>query len=98
MRGVELAALGEQARHDRGGRHGGDAAERDARLPREPERQRGRRGDKQSRRDLRTAEPEHHAPHRAQLAEAEFEADGKHQEHDAELGEALRLIPVRREA
>ena len=35
---------------------------------------------------LREPESEHRAAHRLQLWQAELEADGKHEEHDAELG------------
>ena len=49
-------------------------------------------------RDLRQPEPEHRAPHRAQLRQAELEPDREHQEHDAELGELARRRVVGHDA
>ena len=46
-------------------------------------------------RDLREPEPEHRAPHRLQLRQAELEADREHQEDDAELGEVADVRAVR---
>ena len=46
--------------------------------------------------DLRAAQAEHHAPHREQLRQAEFEPDREHQEHHAELGEVPCLLAIGR--
>ena len=86
-------ALGEHLRHDRRRAHRQRAAQREPGLPAVAQRSAARpsRGDRRDR-DLREAEPEHRAAHRAQLRQAELEPDREHQEHDAELGEVARRL------
>ena len=98
LRRVELAALREKPRDDGRRRHGGDSAEREPRLPRHSKHERAAHDEDDGGCHLRAAQAEDHAPHRAQLAEAELEADREHEEHHAELGEVLRLFAIREEA
>jgi hypothetical protein len=94
VRAVELAALGEHFRHDRGRRHGDDAAERDPDLPRRAQRERERHREAEAGADLREAQAEHQLAHRLELGEAELQADREHQEHHAQFSEVLGLGAV----
>ncbi len=84
---MELCLLGQHLGNDGRRRHGEDAAKHQARLPA----QAGESGDDNDREDadqyLQPAEAENQAAHGHQLGQREFEADRKHQEHHAELGQ-----------
>ena len=95
VRRAELVALRENLAEDRGRGHREDAAQREPGAPVEAGRRGGGPHERHGRDDLRSAEPEHEAAHRQELGQAEFQADGEHQEHDADLGEMARLLRVR---
>ena len=65
-------------------------AERHPGLPGEAKRPGDSGDNEQGRQNLQSAQPEHDAFHGHKARQGEFEADGEHQEHDAELGKVLR--------
>jgi hypothetical protein len=102
VRGLEFQPLRKHLAHDRRGRHRNGAAQRDAPFPRDVypafERETHHHGDRNGREHLQQAEPEHGAPHGAQLRERKLEADRKHQEHHTEFGEVLRAVRIGNDA
>jgi hypothetical protein len=97
VRRAELHALGQHLRHDRRGAHRKRAAEHHADMPAiAQEVQDDHRADRRDH-HLGKAEPEHGAPHRPQLRQAELEPDGEHEEHHAELAHRARGVVERDE-
>jgi hypothetical protein len=93
---LELEALGEQLDDDRRGRHGQRAAQCERGLPGQRQvrhqvgcQQADAHGRSDRRHDLAESQSEHDAPHRAQLAEREFEPDREHQKDDAEFAQRV---------
>ncbi len=91
---IELNALGENAKDDRGRRHGERAPDREAGLPRRARKRRcgEHRGERE--RDLGQSEAEDRAAQLKKLRQAELEPDREHQEHDAEFREMPSLLGV----
>jgi hypothetical protein len=93
---VEFEAVGQHLGDDGGRRHRHGEAYRDAATPALVIGHRSRQSGAQRGEDhLRRAEAEHQAAHGLQALEAEFEADGEHQEDDAELGKAFHFRAFR---
>ncbi|HMS81734.1 MAG TPA: SIS domain-containing protein, partial [Burkholderiaceae bacterium] len=65
--------------------------------PRRGQQRRGEHRDRDRPDHLRGAEAEHEPAHRRQLREVELQPQREHQEHDAELGERVDRLGVRRE-
>ena len=87
VRGAQLRALCQHLRHDGGRAHRQRAANDDAGPPAIAQQLNAQPSSGGRDGNLREAQPEYGAAHRAQLGQAELEADREHQEHDAELGE-----------
>jgi hypothetical protein len=89
---VQLEAVGQHFGHDGGGGHRHRQAHGDAAFPALAVGQRrGEAGAQRGQRHLRRAEAEHQGAHGLQALQAELEADGEHQEDQAEFGEALHF-------
>src|SRR6202171_4904720 len=86
VRGVELGALSQHLQYDSGRAHRQGAAKSESREPSVAQEMQREHGCRRRNRYLREPKPEHRAAPRLQLRRAELEADGKHEEHDAELG------------
>jgi len=87
MLAIEFVAFRQQFADDGGGRHGDDAAQRQAGFPRQAKKETADHDDEHADRDLQAAESEYGHAHGFQAGKRKLEADREHQEDNAELGQ-----------